>query len=225
MERSWLALLHTGLSMTGRGFARGSVGYARGSQLRPRGGLGPCRYKQRAGPARGPLKYQASAMMRQLPPCWRLTIVAPAPLSCTGSRSGPAPAICRSPRTRARPLAGTTAQIRTDSGRRRSISWIRAPATSSAFPPGSRAQGRSTAPASYWAIAASKSPPLTAWHTSSTASAGWLAAGGAIGSATCAPPSVFWHLPLAGAALPSLFPRVAATSRWNPIALWETPGG
>jgi hypothetical protein len=92
-------------------------------------------------------------------------------------------------------------------------------------PPGSCAQGRSTAPASYWASAASRSPPLTARDTSSTASAGRLATGGPIGSGTIEALFVFWRLPLSRARRSRRCARVAADSGWNLAVPGENTGG
>ena len=102
--------------MAGRWFAGGSGGCTGGKptagarapgqvsfQRQSRAG-----YQPRALPAPGPSRHQSSVAMRQLPSCWRLTTVAPAPLSCIRSRSRRVPAMCRSPAIRARPSPGTT---------------------------------------------------------------------------------------------------------------------
>ena len=122
-------------------------------------------------PAAVTARRQASAAMRQLPPGWRLTTVCPPRSAGSARRSGPVPAMCHWPTTEGKAVAGDDRADRQTAEAAGPSARSGPSATSSVSPPGSSAHGRSTAPASYWASAASRSPSLIAWDTSSTASA------------------------------------------------------
>ena len=143
------------------------------------------------------------------------------PLSCIRSRSGRVPAMCRSPAIRARPSPGTTRGSRqTAEGAGPSGRPRRHPYSRPGHLPKAAALPRSrTEPARL------QVPSLTARDTTSTASTGRPAAGGAMGSGTCAPPFMSWRLPPPKPG--TAFRRrasVAAGSGWNGLAPGETPG-
>src|SRR5215471_16882791 len=139
---------------------------------------------------RGPRspRHQASATMHQLPSGWRRTMLEPSPLSRTRSVAGVMPAISRSPSTSARSPEASTAWTVADSGSRNAIRSAMVSRRLLPLRPGPTTQGRRTAPRSYWASTASRSPSLNAADTSWMVSSGRRATGGKIGSSIAGAP-------------------------------------